>query len=153
MVRLDRPDISAGISASLRQDSRTARQPPKAARLSDFQFPQLKHTSFTSLRPAKKSSIFFSVVSAMLRMASRVKKPWCEVIITLLNVSSRASTSSASTLSEILEEELALLLVNIKPCRPYLPALEPLNQIGCPYQLAATGVDKHHPLLHHPDGF
>ena len=54
---------------------------------------------------------------------------------------SRQYVISQHPVREILEEELALLLVNIEPRRPDLPALEPLYKISCPDQLATAGVD------------
>lgn len=58
-------------------------------------------TSFVSLRPSEKSRTFCRVVCAMLSSASRVKNPWCEVTITLLNDSRRASISSPMIRSEV----------------------------------------------------
>ena len=58
-------------------------------------------TSFVSLRPSEKSRTFCRVVCAMLSSASRVKNPWCEVTITLLNDNRRASISSPMIRSEV----------------------------------------------------
>src|SRR5690349_23881868 len=46
--------------------------------------------------PSRHASTFPSVVCAISVIASRVKKAWCAVTITLGNINSRASTSSCN---------------------------------------------------------
>ena len=56
-------------------------------------------TSFFSSRPAVQSAMLSRVVAAILCMASRVKKAWCEVRMTLGIINRRASLSSSIILS------------------------------------------------------
>lgn len=57
-------------------------------------------TSFSSGLWFIKSLMFCNVVEAMFASASRVKKAWCEVTMTLLKDSSRARVSSSMILSD-----------------------------------------------------
>ena len=52
-------------------------------------------TSFSSGFWFIKSLMFCKVVEAMFASASRVKKAWCEVTMTLLKDSSRARVTSS----------------------------------------------------------
>lgn len=51
-------------------------------------------TSFSNGFPSSTSGIFLRVVSAILRRASFVKKPWCDVMKTFGKVNNLASISS-----------------------------------------------------------
>mgnify|MGYP000647610948 CR=1 FL=1 len=58
-------------------------------------------TSFSSGFMVHKNLLMFcKVVEAMFASASRVKKAWCEVTMTLLKDSSRARVSSSMILSD-----------------------------------------------------
>ena len=78
------------------QESHRLRNPATQTRFPPLYF---SITSFVSSLPSLNSLILSSVVSAMLCIASAVKKAWCEVRTTLGIINKRASTSSSIILS------------------------------------------------------